>query len=31
MANIQKAQRGGIILGLLIVAIVILMVTKPQF
>ena len=31
MANIQKAQRGGIIPGLLIVAIVILMVTKPQF
>ena len=31
MASVQKAQRGGIILGLLIVAIVILMVTKPQF
>jgi hypothetical protein len=29
MAAVKKAQRGGMFLGILIVAIVILMVTKP--
>ena len=30
-AAVRKAQRGGMFLGLMIVAIVVLMVTKPQF